>query len=136
MEADSPPARLRGVDHTQIGTLPPGEEGMPRVILTRRSAIALGLFVLSVLAFLYFVLPKLAGLGQTWDRLDQGSPGWLVVAAGFELLSFAGYVALFRIVFVRAPGARRSTGTRATRSRWPASPRRVFSRPPAAAGSR
>jgi uncharacterized membrane protein YbhN (UPF0104 family) len=103
MEADSPPPRLRGVDHTQIGTLPPGEEGMPRVILTRRSAIALGLFVISVVAFLYFVLPKLAGLGHTWDRLDQGSPGWLVVAAGFELLSFAGYVALFRTVFVRAP---------------------------------
>jgi uncharacterized membrane protein YbhN (UPF0104 family) len=101
MEEETPPARLRGVDHTQIGTLPAGEEGMPRVILTRRSALVLGLFVISVLAFLYFVLPKLAGLGKTWDRLGQGSPGWLAIAAGLEVLSFAGYVALFRTVFVR-----------------------------------
>ncbi|MGA3361323.1 MAG: lysylphosphatidylglycerol synthase transmembrane domain-containing protein [Solirubrobacteraceae bacterium] len=98
----APPPRMRGVEHTQIGTLPPGEEGMPRVILTRRRTIALVLFVVSVLAFLYFVLPKLAGLGKTWDRLDQGAPGWLAVAAAFELLSFAGYVALFRTVFVRS----------------------------------
>jgi uncharacterized protein (TIRG00374 family) len=102
MEDSAPPPRMRGVDHTQIGTLPPGEEGMPRVILTRRRTIALVLFVVSVLAFLYFVLPKLAGLGKTWDRLDQGAPGWLAVAAIFEGLSFAGYVALFRTVFVRS----------------------------------
>jgi uncharacterized protein (TIRG00374 family) len=99
---DLDPRRLRGVDHTQIGSLPPGAEGMPRVIVTRRRAIALGLFVISVVAFLYFVLPKLTGLGRTWDRLDQGAPGWLAVAVAFEALSFAGYVALFRTVFVRA----------------------------------
>ena len=75
---------------------------MPRVIVTRRRAIALALFVISVVAFLYFVLPKLTGLGRTWDRLDQGAPGWLAVAVAFEALSFAGYVALFRTVFVRA----------------------------------
>lgn len=96
------PRRRRGVDHTQIGSLPPGEEEMPRVIVTPRRAIALGLFVVSVVAFLYFVLPKLTGLGRTWDRLDQGAPGWLAVAVAFEALSFVGYVALFRTVFVRA----------------------------------
>jgi uncharacterized protein (TIRG00374 family) len=96
------PRRRLGVDHTQIGSLPPGEEEMPRVIVTGRRAIALGLFVVSVVAFLYFVLPKLTGLGRTWDRLDQGAPGWLAVAVAFEALSFAGYVALFRTVFVRA----------------------------------
>jgi putative heme transporter len=96
------PRRLPGVDHTQIGSLPTGEEGMPRVIVTRRHAIALGLFVVSVVAFLYFVVPKLTGLGRTWDRLDQGAPGWLAVAVAFEALSFCGYVALFRTVFVRA----------------------------------
>jgi uncharacterized protein (TIRG00374 family) len=92
----------RGVDHTQIGTLPPDEEGMPRVIITSRRALALGFFVVSVVAFLYFVLPKLTGLGRTWDRLDKGAPEWLAAAALFEGLSFAGYVALFRTVFVRA----------------------------------
>jgi uncharacterized membrane protein YbhN (UPF0104 family) len=91
----------RRVNDTQIGTLPPGEEGLPHVLLTRRRTIALVLFVISVLAFLYLVLPKLTGLGKTWDRLDKGDPGWLVIAALFEALSFAGYVALFRTVFVR-----------------------------------
>jgi uncharacterized protein (TIRG00374 family) len=79
---------------------------MPRVIITRRRALALGLFVVSVVAFLYFVLPKLAGLGKTWDRLGHGAPGWLAVAAAFEILSFAGYVALFRTVFVRSRQSR------------------------------
>jgi uncharacterized protein (TIRG00374 family) len=74
---------------------------MPHVHLTRQRAIALSLFIASVLAFLYFVLPKLAGLRQTWDRAGDGSPGWLVAAAILELLSFGGYVALFRTVFVR-----------------------------------
>jgi uncharacterized protein (TIRG00374 family) len=106
MEEATPPVPLGGVEHTQIGTIAQGEEGVPHVILSRRRTIALCLFVVSVLAFLYFVLPKLAGLGKTWDRLDQGSPGWLAVAAGFELLSFAGYVALFRCVFVRSGDSR------------------------------
>jgi len=100
-----PPPRPRVVDQTQIGSLP-GEEGLPRVIITRRRALALGLFVASVVAFLYFVLPKLAGLGKTWDRLGQGAPGWLAVAAAFEFLSFAGYIALFRTVFVRSRESR------------------------------
>ncbi|HEX4033886.1 MAG TPA: lysylphosphatidylglycerol synthase transmembrane domain-containing protein [Solirubrobacteraceae bacterium] len=103
---DWPPPRTRVVHRTQIGTLPGGDAGMPRFILTRRRALALALFVLSVLAFLYFVLPKLAGLGHTWNRLGQGAPGWLAVAAAFEMLSFAGYVALFRTVFVSTRDSR------------------------------
>jgi uncharacterized protein (TIRG00374 family) len=77
------------------------EEEMPRVHLTRRHALAFGLFILSALAFLYFVLPKITGLSKTWDRLNHGQPGWLVVAALLEGLSFAGYVMLFRTVFIR-----------------------------------
>ncbi|MGD0198023.1 MAG: lysylphosphatidylglycerol synthase transmembrane domain-containing protein [Solirubrobacteraceae bacterium] len=89
------------VDHTQIGTLGGAPEDLPRIHLTRQRAIALSLFVASAIGFLYFVLPKLTGLGQTWDRIGRGTPGWLVLAVGFEALSFAGYVALFRTVFVR-----------------------------------
>ena len=77
------------------------DEEMPRVIFTRQRALAFTLFVLSALAFLYFVLPKIAGLSKTWDRLDDGDPWWLGVAFACELLSFAGYVVLFRTVFVR-----------------------------------
>jgi uncharacterized membrane protein YbhN (UPF0104 family) len=103
------PAKTRRrarVHHTQISNLATAGEEMPRVHLTRQRAIALGLFIASAVAFLYFVLPKLAGLRQTWDRIGHGSPGWLVAAALFEALSFGGYVALFRTVFVRGGRSR------------------------------
>ena len=80
---------------------PDDEEEMPRVRMTRRNAIAFGLFVLSALAFLYFVVPKLTGLSETWGKLSNGDPTWLAIAALLELLSFGGYIVLFRSVFVR-----------------------------------
>jgi uncharacterized protein (TIRG00374 family) len=81
-------------------------EEMPRVPVTRRNVLVATLFVASALAFLYFVLPKLAGLSETWDRLGDGDPWWLGLAVGLEVLSFFGYVALFRAVFVRGETSR------------------------------
>jgi uncharacterized protein (TIRG00374 family) len=63
--------------------------------------VATALFVLSALAFLYFVLPKLLGLHETWNRIQHGNGWWFGLAAVLEVCSFAGYVALFRGVFVR-----------------------------------
>jgi uncharacterized membrane protein YbhN (UPF0104 family) len=79
------------------------EEEMPRVTVTRRSAITFVLFVISAVAFLYLVLPKLSGLGATAHRIERGDSWWIAVGVVFELLSFAGYVVLFRAVFVRGP---------------------------------
>src|SRR5206468_1165584 len=62
---------------------------MPRVRLTRARILASVLFVLSSLAFLYFVLPKILGLRETWNRLGHGDVWWLVLAAFLEVLSFA-----------------------------------------------
>jgi putative heme transporter len=81
-----------------------GVEEMPRVAVTRRQTIAFGLFIISGSAFLYFVLPKLAGVGTTVRRIERGDTWWIVAAVVFELLSFAGYVVLFRSVFVRGEG--------------------------------
>ncbi|HVR04797.1 MAG TPA: flippase-like domain-containing protein [Solirubrobacteraceae bacterium] len=75
-------------------------EEMPRVRITRRQGVAFGVFVLSVVGFLYFVLPKLAGLGGTVHRIEGGDKWWIAIGVVFELLSFAGYVVLFRAVFV------------------------------------
>ncbi len=77
------------------------DEEMPRVAITRRRAIAFVLFVLAVVAFFYFVLPKLSGVGATVHRIERGDSWWIAVGVVLELLSFAGYVVLFRAVFVR-----------------------------------
>src|SRR5438309_11002421 len=76
------------------------EEEMPRVILTRRQIVLFSIFILSGVAFLYFVLPKLAGVGTTVHRIERGDTWWIVVGVALELASFAGYVVLFRAVFV------------------------------------
>jgi uncharacterized protein (TIRG00374 family) len=74
---------------------------MPRVVFTRRRLLASILFVASAVAFLYFVLPKLLGLKETWNRIQHGNGWWLGLAAVLEVCSFFGYVALFRAVFIR-----------------------------------
>jgi uncharacterized membrane protein YbhN (UPF0104 family) len=76
------------------------EEEMPRVVITRRQAITFGVFVLTVVGFLYFVLPKLAGVGTTLHHLENGDGWWIAFGVVLELLSFGGYVVLFRAVFV------------------------------------
>jgi uncharacterized protein (TIRG00374 family) len=78
------------------------EEAAPRLELNRRNVLLLGVFVLATIAFLYYVLPQIAGLEDTWERIEEGIPIWLLVAFLATVGSFAGYVVLFQAVFVRA----------------------------------
>jgi putative heme transporter len=82
-------------------------EEMPRLRVTRRQAILFGVFVLSAVAFLYLVLPQLTGLGSTVHRIERGDKWWIAIGVILELLSFAGYIVLFRTVFVRGAGHER-----------------------------
>ena len=68
--------------------------------LNRRRVVG-GLLIVFFVVGLYFLVPKLAGLNQTWGRLKRGDPALLVFGAVLELLSIAGYAALFRTVFGR-----------------------------------
>jgi uncharacterized protein (TIRG00374 family) len=77
------------------------EEEMPRMRLTRRRMLLFGLFVVAVIAFLYFVLPQLAGLDETWNRLRGGDAWWLSLAVAFEALSIWCYIVMFRTVCAR-----------------------------------
>lgn len=77
------------------------DEEPPSIGITRNRALLFGFFVLSTAGFLYFVLPQIAGLGETWHRLEEGDPWWLVAAAVFEAGSYFGHIWLFRIAFVR-----------------------------------
>jgi uncharacterized protein (TIRG00374 family) len=78
------------------------DEERPGVEITRRNLIALGGFLLASLAALYFLLPQIAGLDDTWNRINQGRPEWTFAALLLTLGMFAGYVAMFRGVFLRA----------------------------------
>jgi uncharacterized membrane protein YbhN (UPF0104 family) len=66
----------------------------------RFAGIALTTAVAGVAA--WFLLPKLSHLGETWTRVSSGRPGWLLIAVGLEVLSFLGYMGLFRAVFARS----------------------------------
>jgi uncharacterized membrane protein YbhN (UPF0104 family) len=77
---------------------------MPRAPVTRRRAVGVAVFVLATMAFLYYVLPKLAGFGATLHRIEGGDGWWIAIGVALEMLSFAGYMVLFHTVFVRGPG--------------------------------
>lgn len=72
--------------------------------VTRQRAFAFALFIVSVVAFLYFVLPQISGVGGTVRRIGRGDTWWIAVAVLLEVCSFAGYVILFRSVFMRERG--------------------------------
>jgi uncharacterized membrane protein YbhN (UPF0104 family) len=90
-------SELRGQHVDEAPEAEPEQE--PRSTFTRRQILAFLVFAAVAIALLYGLLPKLAGLDDTWERIKNGDPAWLALAFTLELLSFAGYVALFRGVF-------------------------------------
>lgn len=69
--------------------------------LTGRRLIIGGVLTAGLLVGLYLLIPKLAGLHQTWGQLTHGNPWLLVLAGVMELVSIAGYMALFHTVSAR-----------------------------------
>jgi uncharacterized protein (TIRG00374 family) len=69
--------------------------------LSGRTVLTLSGFLVAMIAGLYFLLPQLAGLDDTWRRMENGSPAWLGLALALTIGMFAGYVAMFRGVFGR-----------------------------------
>jgi hypothetical protein len=58
----------------------------PRGLTRKQLLIGLAFAAVS-LGALYIVLPNLAGLGDTWRRLDKGEPGWLTAGLILEIAS-------------------------------------------------
>jgi uncharacterized protein (TIRG00374 family) len=83
------------------------EAAPPRLQFTARNVLLLGGFLAASLAALYYLLPQIAGLEDTWHRIEDGSPNWMFAALVFTVGMFGGYVLMFRGVFVRAPGGER-----------------------------
>jgi uncharacterized protein (TIRG00374 family) len=78
------------------------EEHPPRLDLSARNLVGFAIFVVLATVALYFLLPQVAGLEETWHRIEDGSPLWLGVALLFTFGMFGGYVLLFHGVFARA----------------------------------
>ncbi|HZU60465.1 MAG TPA: hypothetical protein VE983_05835, partial [Solirubrobacteraceae bacterium] len=69
--------------------------------INRRQLFFGGLLAIAAILGLYLLIPRLAGLNQTWGRLRHGDPVLLAVGGVCELISIAGYVLLFNTVFGR-----------------------------------
>jgi uncharacterized protein (TIRG00374 family) len=59
-----------------------------KLLITAIAAVAL-------LIGIYVLVPKLTDLKGAVDNMDNGHPGWLAAAVGFEILAIGCYVALF-----------------------------------------
>lgn len=76
------------------------ERSIGRPVATRALLVTAAVAVAAIGVF-YVLVPNIAGLNDTWRRIDQGDPWWLVLAVLLEVASFAAYMALFRAVFAR-----------------------------------
>jgi uncharacterized protein (TIRG00374 family) len=67
-------------------------------IFTTKRLLQTGAVVLILLVGIYFLFPKLVGLGDAVGKLDDAEPLWIAVAIGFSIASYATYIALFKAV--------------------------------------
>jgi uncharacterized protein (TIRG00374 family) len=67
-------------------------------IFTRRRLVQTVVIVVLLLVGIYFLFPKLVGLGNALGKLDEADPVWIGVAVGFNVAAFVTYIALFKAV--------------------------------------
>lgn len=56
----------------------------------RRALVWFGATAIAILV-VYLLIPHLAGIEDTWNRIRDGSPYWLAAALGLEAMSYLGY---------------------------------------------
>jgi uncharacterized membrane protein YbhN (UPF0104 family) len=75
-----------------------GNGGYELPLFTPRRIAQTLLVVVAVLIGVYFLFPRLVGLGDALGKLGDAEPGWIVVAIGFNVVAIATYIALFKAV--------------------------------------
>ena len=75
-----------------------GNRSFEQPLLTPRRLIQTLLVVVIVLGCIYFLFPKLVGLGDATSRLGDAEPIWIAVAIGFNVVAYFTYIALFKAV--------------------------------------
>jgi uncharacterized protein (TIRG00374 family) len=78
--------------------LPNGNGSYELPLLTRRRIAQTTLVVLVLVIGIYFLFPRLVGLGDAMGKLGEAEAVWIGVAIGFELAAIATYIALFKAV--------------------------------------
>jgi uncharacterized protein (TIRG00374 family) len=86
-EAQAPPGELRN------------DRSLREIFDANRKIFLIGLLVLLVVGSAILLVPKISGLGDTLQRIRNGNRAWLLAGVGFEVLSIASYVAVFRATF-------------------------------------
>jgi uncharacterized membrane protein YbhN (UPF0104 family) len=67
-----------------LAALPmPGPTGRRALVWFAMTAVAI--------LIVYLLIPHLAGIEDTWNRIRDGSPAWLAAAVGLEAVSYLGY---------------------------------------------
>jgi uncharacterized protein (TIRG00374 family) len=67
-------------------------------IFTTRRIVQTVVLVFILLGSIYFLFPKLVGLGDALSRLDDADPLWIAIAIAFNVAAYATYIALFKAV--------------------------------------
>jgi uncharacterized protein (TIRG00374 family) len=67
-------------------------------IFTPRRLIQTAVLVVVLLVGIYFLFPKLVGLGNALAKLGDAEPIWIAVALAFNVVAFGTYIALFKAV--------------------------------------
>lgn len=76
------------------------DEEMPRTQMTRRRIAFFALFVVSSIALMYFVLPQLVGLDDTWKKIQEGDSLFIFLALLFQIGAMVSYIAIFKGLLV------------------------------------
>ena len=75
-----------------------GNGGYELPLFTPRRIVQTLLIVVVVLVGVYFLFPKLVGLGDALGKLGEADGAWIAVAIGFNIVAIATYIALFKAV--------------------------------------
>ncbi len=67
-------------------------------LFTRRRVAQTLLVVLILLVCIYFLFPRLVGLGDALSKLSDADPAWVAIAIGFNIIAIGTYIALFKAV--------------------------------------
>jgi uncharacterized protein (TIRG00374 family) len=72
--------------------------GLDLPVFSIKRLLQTGVVVVALLVGIYFLFPKLVGVGDGISKLDDADPVWIGIAIVFSIASYATYIALFKAV--------------------------------------